>query len=166
VFAAGDVTARWLLVGEAPGADEDAAGEPFVGQAGRLLDNMLAAVGLSRSGADPARSVCIVNVLKCRPPGNRNPEPAEVARCLPFLRRQLELVSPTIVLALGKFAAQALLQTDATIGALRGRVHQVSVGPKRVPVIVTYHPAYLLGTPGDKYRAWEDLCLALEAAAS
>ena len=123
---------------------------------------MLAAAGLGRKASDPGQSVCIVNVLKCRPPGNRNPEPSEVSRCAPFLRRQLELVAPRIVIALGRFAAQTLLQTDASIGALRGRVHHIDVASRQVPLVVTYHPAYLLRTPSDKSRVWEDLCLALE----
>jgi DNA polymerase len=147
----GDVAARWLFVGEAPGAEEDAQGEPFVGQAGRLLDNMLQALGLVR-GAD----VYIANVLKCRPPNNRTPAPAEIATCRPFLDRQIALLGPRIIVALGKSAANTLLESDATIGSLRGRVHAY----RGVPLVVTYHPAYLLRTLHDKAKAWEDLVLA------
>jgi DNA polymerase len=151
VFGVGDENADWMLIGEAPGAEEDRLGEPFVGQAGRLLDNMLAAVGLSR-----ARNVYIANVLKCRPPGNRNPEPEEVARCSPHLLRQIELVQPKLILAMGRFAAQTLLNTDASIASLRGKVHRYA----GVPLIVTYHPAYLLRTLPDKAKAWQDLVFA------
>jgi DNA polymerase len=151
VFGVGDEQARWLLVGEAPGAEEDARGEPFVGQAGKLLDGMLAGIGLDR-----AKDVYIANVLKCRPPGNRNPEHAEVAQCSPFLARQLELIRPKLILAMGRFACQALLDTDASIASLRGRLHRY----QGVPLIVTYHPAYLLRTLPDKAKAWEDLCFA------
>jgi DNA polymerase len=147
----GDTRAEWLFVGEAPGSDEDAKGEPFVGQAGRLLDNMLAALGLSRKDR-----VYIANVLKCRPPGNRTPEPLEAAACLPYLDRQIALIRPRLIVALGKCAANALLQVDATIASLRGRVHRY----QDVPLIVTYHPAYLLRTLADKAKAWEDLLLA------
>src|SRR6185369_6830817 len=147
----GDAGAEWLFVGEAPGADEDAKGEPFVGQAGRLLDNMLAALGLARG-----KRVYIANVLKCRPPGNRTPEPREVDSCLPYLDRQIELIQPRLIVALGKSAAASLLQVDATIGSLRGRVHRY----RDVPLIVTYHPAYLLRNLADKAKAWEDLLLA------
>lgn len=143
--------AGWMFVGEAPGAEEDALGEPFVGQGGRLLDNMLKAIGLSRT-----RDVYIVNVLKCRPPGNRNPEPGEVALCAPYLERQLALVRPTLIVALGRFAALTLLNTDATIASLRGRVHAC----RGVPLVVTYHPAYLLRSLPDKAKAWEDLLFA------
>lgn len=160
VFGVGHASSEWMLIGEAPGAEEDARGEPFVGQAGRLLDNMLAAVDLSRSAEDPARAVFIANVLKCRPPGNRNPEPDEVARCEPFLRRQVALVNPRIVLVMGRFAAQSLLGTDASIASLRGRVHRIEVAGRRIPVIVTYHPAYLLRNLADKSKSWADLCLA------
>ncbi len=161
VFGVGFRRARWMLIGEAPGAEEDARGEPFVGQAGRLLDNMLAAVGLARTG-ESAASVYIANVLKCRPPGNRNPDPAEVALCEPFLQRQVELIAPHIIVVMGRFAAQSLLATDATIASLRGRVHQIQSGTRAVPVIVTYHPAYLLRNLADKAKAWADLCLARE----
>ena len=147
----GDRNADWLVVGEAPGAEEDAKGEPFVGQAGRLLDAMLAAIDLARG-----ENVYIANVLKCRPPGNRNPAPEEVAACLPYLLRQIELLRPKIIFALGRFAAQALLDSAEPIGRLRGRAHQYH----GVPLIVSYHPAYLLRNPADKAKAWEDLCLA------
>jgi len=155
VFGVGPMRARWLIVGEAPGAEEDARGEPFVGQAGRLLDAMLAALGMQRE-----RDVYITNVLKCRPPGNRNPEPEEVARCAPFLQRQLELLAPAGMLVMGRFAAQALLGTDASIASLRGRVHECRVGDRSIPAVVTYHPAYLLRNLPDKRKAWADLCLA------
>jgi DNA polymerase len=151
VFGVGDTQADWLVVGEAPGENEDLQGEPFVGQAGKLLDNMLGALGVSRR-----QSVYIANVLKCRPPGNRNPEPEEIAQCEPFLRRQVELLRPKIILAMGRFAVQTLLQTNEPIGRLRGRVHRYH----DVPVVVTYHPAYLLRNLPDKAKAWADLCLA------
>lgn len=151
VFGVGDENADWLLVGEAPGAEEDRLGDPFVGQAGKLLDNMLAAIELDRR-----RNVYIANVLKCRPPGNRNPEPDEVARCTPHLLRQIGLIQPRLILAMGRFAAQTLLGTDASIASLRGKVHSYA----GVPLIVTYHPAYLLRTLGDKAKAWEDLVFA------
>jgi len=151
VFGVGDERAAWLLVGEAPGAEEDRLGEPFVGQAGRLLDNMLAALELRRG-----ENVYIANVLKCRPPGNRNPEPAEVAQCTPFLLRQIALIRPKLIVAMGRFAAQTLLATDATIASLRGTVHRYA----GVPLVVTYHPAYLLRNLPDKAKAWEDLLFA------
>jgi DNA polymerase len=151
VFGVGDPQADWLVVGEAPGENEDLQGEPFVGQAGKLLDNMLAALGVSRQ-----EKVYIANVLKCRPPGNRNPEPDEIAQCEPFLRRQVELLKPKIILAVGRFAVQTLLQTTEPIGKLRGRVHRYN----GVPVVVTYHPAYLLRNLPDKAKAWADLVLA------
>jgi len=147
----GDVHAQWLFVGEAPGAEEDARGEPFVGQAGRLLDNMLAALGMKRG-----KNVYIANVLKCRPPGNRTPSPLEVESCRPYLDRQIALIRPTVIVALGKSAATTLLNVDATIASLRGRVHRY----QGVPLIVTYHPAYLLRNLPDKAKSWEDLCLA------
>lgn len=143
--------ADWLLVGEAPGAEEDQRGEPFVGQAGKLLDNMLAAIGLQRGN-----NVYIANVLKCRPPSNRNPSPEEIVQCRPYLHRQIALLQPRIIVALGKFAAQTLLETDAPIGSLRGRLHQY----EGVPLVCTYHPAYLLRSLGEKSKAWDDLCLA------
>ncbi len=153
VFGVGDEQADWLVVGEAPGENEDLQGEPFVGQAGKLLDNMLKSIGLDRHN-----KVFIANVLKCRPPGNRNPEPAEVAQCEHFLRRQVELLRPKMILAMGRFAVQALLQSQEPIGKLRGRLHQYH----GVPVVVTYHPAYLLRTLPDKAKAWADLCLAVQ----
>lgn len=164
VFGVGDRRARWLVVGEAPGENEDLQGEPFVGQAGQLLDNMLKAIGLDR-GARGDQGVFIANVLKCRPPANRNPQPQEVLKCEPYLRRQVELLQPRIILALGRFAAQSLLQAtvpdvaSVPLGKLRGQAHQY----QGVPVIVSYHPAYLLRTPQDKAKAWADLCLALDA---
>lgn len=151
VFGVGDERADWMLVGEAPGENEDKQGEPFVGQAGKLLDNMLRALALKRG-----ENVYIANVIKCRPPGNRNPEPDEVARCEPYLQRQVALVKPKLIVALGRFAAQTLLKTDGSIASMRGRVHEY----EGVPVIVTYHPAYLLRSLQDKAKAWSDLCLA------
>lgn len=156
VFGVGDENAEWLLVGEAPGAEEDRLGEPFVGQAGKLLDSMLAALGLARG-----KNVYIANVLKCRPPGNRNPEPIEVATCSPYLVRQVELIKPRLILAMGRFAVQTLLNTEATIGSLRGTVHQYH----GVPLVVTYHPAYLLRNLPDKAKAWADLVLARKTIA-
>jgi DNA polymerase len=147
----GDVHAEWLFVGEAPGSEEDARGEPFVGQAGRLLDNMLAALGLRRG-----ENVYIANVLKCRPPGNRTPEPREVEACQPYLDRQIALIRPELIVALGKSAATTLLGVDATIASMRGRVHRY----RGVPLVVTYHPAYLLRNLPDKEKAWEDLLFA------
>ena len=161
VFGVGDRQARWLVVGEAPGEHEDLQGEPFVGTAGQLLDNMLRALGLSRT-ATGEQAAYIANVLKCRPPSNRNPQPDEVLQCEPYLRRQVALLRPRIILALGRFAAQSLLQgsvpdvAQMPLGKLRGQVHRY----EGVPVIVSYHPAYLLRTPQDKAKAWADLCLA------
>lgn len=159
VFGVGGPRAHWMVIGEAPGEQEDRHGEPFVGPAGQLLDRMLAALGLTREveGIDPARQVFIANTLKCRPPGNRNPAADEMARCEPFLVRQIELVQPRIILAMGRFAVQALLRSNEAIGRLRGRVHHY----QGVPLVVTYHPAYLLRNLPDKARAWEDLCLAV-----
>jgi uracil-DNA glycosylase len=151
VFGVGDENADWMLIGEAPGAEEDRVGDPFVGQAGKLLDNMLAAIGLTRR-----KNVYIANVLKCRPPGNRNPTPEEVAQCSPHLLQQIELIKPKLIVAMGRFAAQTLLETGASIASLRGRVHRYA----GVPLIVTYHPAYLLRTLEDKAKAWEDLVFA------
>jgi uracil-DNA glycosylase len=151
VFGVGDLQADWMVIGEAPGENEDLQGEPFVGQAGKLLDNMLAALGVSRR-----KGVYIANVLKCRPPGNRNPLPEEIAQCEPFLRRQVELLQPKIILAMGRFAVQTLLQSTEPVGRLRGRVHRYH----GVPLVVTYHPAYLLRNLPDKAKAWADLCLA------
>ncbi len=158
VFGVGHIEADWMIVGEAPGEQEDKRGEPFVGRAGELLDRMLEAVGLTRAEAPATQQVFIANVLKCRPPANRNPLPQEVAQCEPYLLRQMALVQPRVVLAMGRFAVQSLLKSSEPLGKLRGRVHQV----QGVPVIVTYHPAYLLRSPADKALAWDDLCLARE----
>jgi uracil-DNA glycosylase len=171
VFGVGHARADWMIVGEAPGEQEDLAGEPFVGPAGQLLDQMLRAVGQSRRAApgegreddqagDPSRRVFIANTLKCRPPRNRNPEPDEMARCEPFLKRQLALVQPKLILLMGRFAVKQLLKSDDAIGKLRGRVHRY----EGIPVIVTYHPAYLLRNLPEKAKAWEDLCLAKATA--
>ncbi len=154
-FGVGDRKARWMIVGEAPGAEEDRQGEPFVGQAGQLLNLMLKAIGFERA------EVFIANVIKCRPPNNRDPKPEEMAACEPFLDRQLALVEPDIVLVVGRIAAQRLLGSDAPVGKLRGRVHRF--GPRQIPLVVTYHPAYLLRSPLEKRKAWDDLELALEA---
>ncbi|PWT77178.1 MAG: DNA polymerase III [Proteobacteria bacterium] len=151
VFGVGDERADWLFIGEGPGAEEDARGEPFVGQAGRLLDNMLTAIGIARG-----RDVYIANVVKCRPPGNRVPEPSEAAQCESFLLRQIALIGPRLIIALGKTAASNLLHTDASISSMRGRLHTF----QGIPLLVTYHPAYLLRNLPDKAKAWEDLCLA------
>ena len=151
VFGVGDESAQWMIVGEAPGAEEDARGEPFVGQAGQLLDAMLAALDMRRG-----KNVYIANVLKCRPPGNRNPAPEEVARCAPHLLRQVALVKPKLILLMGRFAAQTVLASDASIASLRGRLHSFA----GTPAVVTYHPAYLLRAPTEKARAWEDLLFA------
>lgn len=156
VFGVGDRSARWLIVGEAPGAEEDLQGEPFVGRAGNLLNAMLRAIGLARE------EVFIANVLKCRPPDNRDPRPEEVAQCLPYLERQIALLQPRIMLAVGRIAAQNLLATDTPIGKLRGRQH--AFGAANTPLVVTYHPAYLLRSPGEKRKAWEDLKLARRIA--
>ena len=153
VFGVGDEIADWLFVGEGPGAEEDARGEPFVGQAGKLLDSMLAAIGLKR-GDD----VYIANVVKCRPPGNRNPEPDEVEACEPFLARQIALIRPRLIVALGRVAVQNLLKTDASVASLRRQVHRY----QGTPLVVTYHPAYLLRNLPEKARAWEDLCFAVD----
>ena len=166
VFGVGHPRSHWMIVGEAPGEQEDLRGEPFVGPAGHLLDNMLRALGLTRAEdapedqppLEPARQAYIANTLKCRPPRNRNPEPEEMRRCEPFLQRQIALVQPRLILAMGRFAVQALLRTDEAIGRLRGRVHRY----EGVPLIVTYHPAYLLRNLPDKAKAWEDLCLAAQ----
>ena len=157
VFGVGDENADWMLIGEAPGAEEDRLGDPFVGQAGKLLDNMLAALGLSRR-----ENVYIANVLKCRPPGNRNPAPEEVEKCSPHLLQQIALAKPKLILAMGRFAAQTLLKSDASIASLRGRLHSYA----GVPLIVTYHPAYLLRTLEDKAKAWEDLLFARKTMAN
>ena len=155
VFGQGATPTRWLVVGEAPGEQEDRQGHPFVGRSGQLLDAMLAAVGMSRD-----TDVFITNVIKCRPPGNRNPKPEEIASCSPYLMRQIALLKPERILVLGRFAAQTLLGTDATIGSLRGRVHQLKTDDGEIPLIVSYHPAYLLRSPSEKARAWQDLKLA------
>ena len=171
VFGVGHAQADWMIVGEAPGEQEDQQGEPFVGPAGQLLDQMLRAVGQSRRAAsgegreddqagDPAHRVFIANTLKCRPPRNRNPEPDEMARCEPFLKRQVALVQPKLILLMGRFAVKQLLKSDDAIGKLRGRVHRY----EGIPVIVTYHPAYLLRNLPEKAKAWEDLCLAKATA--
>jgi uracil-DNA glycosylase family 4 len=152
VFGAGNRTADWLIIGEAPGADEDRQGEPFVGRAGQLLTAMLAAIGCRRE------EVYITNILKCRPPGNRDPLPAEVACCHDYLERQIDLVAPGLILVVGRIAAHNLLQTDLPIGRLRGRVHRY--GKAGIPLVVTYHPAYLLRSPLEKRKSWEDLQLA------
>ena len=155
VFGSGHLRAHCMVVGEPPGEQEDLAGEPFVGPPGQLLARMLGALGLSRGDADPARQVFIANTLKCRPPRNRNPTAEELATCQPFLERQVALVQPRVILAMGRFAVQSLLGSDEAIGKLRGRLHQW----RGVPLVVTYDPAYLLRRPADKARAWDDLCL-------
>ena len=171
VFGVGHAQADWMIVGEAPGEQEDLQGEPFVGPAGQLLDQMLRALGLSRhagsgegveddQAGDPARRVFIANTLKCRPPRNRNPEPDEMARCEPFLQRQVALVQPRLILLMGRFAVKQLLKSEDAIGKLRGRVHRY----EGIPVVVTYHPAYLLRNLPEKAKAWEDLCLAKATA--
>jgi len=160
VFGAGVTPAAWLIVGEAPGGEEDRQGLPFVGPSGQLLDAMLASVGRSRQ-----RDVYIANVVKCRPPGNRNPRPEEIAACNGYLMRQIALVNPDCIVVVGRFAAQTLLNTDAPVGSLRGRVHTLKTDAGReIPVIVSYHPAYLLRSPVEKARAWADLQLAASVA--
>lgn len=186
VFGVGDEQADWLFVGEGPGADEDIKGEPFVGQAGKLLDNMLAAIRLKRGN-----NVYIANIVKCRPPNNRTPAPDETATCLPYLQRQIALIKPKIIVALGRTAATSLLGRDATLGSLRGKVHDYQLAPATgsdvdqggessrrqplphqttsshrvgvsIPLIITYHPAYLLRSPPEKAKAWQDLCFAMQ----
>jgi DNA polymerase len=157
VFGVGNLQAEWLVVGEAPGAEEDRQGEPFVGRAGQLLNAMLRAIGLKRE------QVYIANVLKCRPPQNRDPVAAETMECLPYLDRQIALLRPKIMLVVGRIAAQNLLRTDAKLGTLRQQVH--SFGASGVPLVVTYHPAYLLRSPAEKRKAWEDLKFAREVFA-
>ena len=152
VFGVGNRGARWMFVGEAPGAEEDKQGEPFVGRAGQLLTSMLKALGFRRE------DVYIANVLKCRPPGNRDPRPEEARACRAYLERQIELVSPTLIVAVGRIAAQNLLATDTPLGRMRGKVH--ALGARRWPLVVTYHPAYLLRSPGEKRKAWQDLLFA------
>lgn len=152
VFGVGNRQAEWLVIGEAPGADEDARGEPFVGRAGQLLNAMLQAIGKARE------TVYIANILKCRPPGNRDPRPEEVIQCRPYLHRQIELIAPKIILAVGRIAAQNLLESEEPIGRLRGKIHRLpGFG---IPVVVTYHPAYLLRKPVEKSKTWDDLQLA------
>lgn len=157
VFGVGNPDADWLVIGEAPGAEEDRQGEPFVGRAGKLLDAMLAAIALDRQQA------YIANILKCRPPDNRDPRPAEAANCRPWLERQIALIQPRLILVVGRIAAQTLLDTDAPLSRLRGQVHRLPGSD--IPVIVTYHPAYLLRTPKDKRKAWDDLKLACRVMA-
>lgn len=154
VFGVGNREAQWLVIGEAPGADEDARGEPFVGRAGQLLNAMLLAAG------QPRERVYIANVLKCRPPNNRDPRPEEASNCEPFLQRQIALIRPRVILAVGRIAAQNLLKCDTPIGKLRGRVHRYG----DIPLVVTYHPAYLLRSPGEKRKTWDDLRLAVATA--
>jgi DNA polymerase len=161
-FGDGAPRADWMIVGDAPDADDDRAGTPFAGRAGQLLDNMLAALRLTRGAADPSRRAYLTHSVKCRPPGSRNPEPAEMQACAPFLARQVALVQPRIIVAKGRIAAQALVGSVEPTARLRGRVHRFA----DVPVVVTAHPAYLLRHPQDKAAAWEDLCLALEVAAA
>jgi DNA polymerase len=153
VFGVGNRQADWLIIGEAPGAEEDRQGEPFVGRAGQLLNEMLKAIGLRRE------AVYIANILKCRPPNNRDPRPEEVLHCEGYLQHQVELLAPKLILAVGRIAAQNLLKTDLPLARLRGKRHVY--GPKRIPVVITYHPAYLLRSPLDKRKAWQDLQLAL-----
>jgi DNA polymerase len=152
VFGVGNTQADWLVIGEAPGGEEDRQGEPFVGRAGQLLNAMLMAIGL------PRETVFIANILKCRPPGNRDPKPEEVSKCLPYLSNQIALLKPKIMLAVGRIAAQNLLATDAPLARLRGKLHHF--GEANTPLVITYHPAYLLRTPADKRKAWEDLKFA------
>ncbi len=158
VFGVGNRNADWLIIGEAPGADEDRQGEPFVGRAGQLLNAMLQALGLSR------QDVYIANILKCRPPQNRDPKPDEVAHCTPYLQAQIQLIQPKVILALGRIAAQNLLQTNTALGRLRGKVHHIDIST--APVIVTYHPAYLLRSPLEKRKSWEDLLFAKNTLAA
>ncbi|MFW2405141.1 MAG: uracil-DNA glycosylase [Gammaproteobacteria bacterium] len=156
VFGVGNRNADWMIIGEAPGADEDRQGEPFVGKAGQLLNEMLRAAGFARS------DVYIANILKCRPPNNRDPRPEEVDACAGYLRQQVEMVAPRLILAVGRIAAQNLLHREEPVGRLRGEVHRLD--PLGVPVVVTYHPAYLLRSPAQKRKAWADLCLARSVA--
>jgi DNA polymerase len=157
VFGVGSRSAKWMFIGEAPGADEDRQGEPFVGRAGQLLTSMLKAMGFARD------DVYIANVLKCRPPGNRDPKPEEAGQCRGYLERQIELVAPTLIVAVGRIAAQNLLATDTALARLRGRVH--ALGARGWPLVVTYHPAYLLRSPGEKRKAWQDLLFARQVFA-
>ena len=155
VFGVGNQQADWMIIGEAPGAEEDRRSEPFVGRAGQLLDQMLLAIGQSRD------KVFIANILKCRPPHNRDPKPAEAEACRQYLERQIELIQPKIILAVGKIAAQNLLGSDDPVGRMRGRPHDLG----GIPLVVTYHPAYLLRSPSQKHKSWSDLCLAQRLAA-
>ncbi len=155
VFGVGNPDADWMIIGEAPGAEEDRRGEPFVGRAGKLLDEILRAIGLDRSTA------FIANILKCRPPQNRDPSADEAASCRAYLDRQIELVAPRVILAVGRIAAQQLLATDMPVGRMRGRVY--TTGPRQIPTVVTYHPAYLLRSPSQKGKVWQDLCLARQS---
>lgn len=155
VFGVGDPAADWMIIGEAPGAEEDRRGEPFVGRAGQLLDEMLRAIGLARD------KVFIANILKCRPPNNRDPKAAEMAACRDYLMQQIQLLQPKIILAVGRIAAQSLLESDDPVGRMRGRVNDFD----GVPLVVTYHPAYLLRSPSQKQKSWDDLCLAMAALA-
>ena len=159
VFGVGNRSAQWLVIGEAPGADEDRQGEPFVGRAGQLLNSMLKSMGLARE------QVFIANILKSRPPNNRDPRPEEVAECIPYLHRQIDLINPRLILCVGRIAAQTLLATDTPIGKLRGKLHHLAPmhpGGQSRPMIVTYHPAYLLRSPAEKRKAWGDLVLAMQ----
>ena len=155
VPGSGDVHADWLLVGEAPGADEDMSGLPFVGQAGKLLDAMIAALGLKRD-----KGVYLANAVKCRPPENRTPDSREIDACKGFLDQQIQWIQPQVILALGRSAAYAVLGQEASIQSLRGSIHFRQQGAQKIPVIVTYHPAYLLRQPGEKWKAWQDLLMA------
>jgi DNA polymerase len=150
VFGTGDLNAAWLFIGEAPGVEEDRRGEPFVGPAGKLLNEMLFALGIKRE------RVYIANVLKCRPPNNRDPRPEEVEMCEPYLIRQIALIQPQVIIALGRHAAHSLLRTEQALGKLRAR----RLSYQGTPLVVTYHPAYLLRNPIDKRKVWQDLCLA------
>lgn len=152
VFGVGKQQADWLIIGEAPGADEDRQGEPFVGRAGKLLNAMLQSVGLSRE------QVYIANILKCRPPNNRDPRPEEAAACFAYLQRQIELIQPKLLIAVGRIAAQRLLNCNTSLARLRGKLHHLE--PSGTPLVVTYHPAYLLRSPSEKRKAWEDLLFA------
>lgn len=158
VFGVGNPNADWMIIGEAPGAEEDRRGEPFVGRAGKLLDEVLRSIGLDRSTA------FIANILKCRPPQNRDPSADEAASCRAYLDRQIALVEPRIILAVGRIAAQQLLATDMPVGRMRGRVY--TTGPRQIPTVVTYHPAYLLRSPSQKGKVWQDLCLARQSLQS
>lgn len=158
VFGVGNTKADLLVIGEAPGADEDRQGEPFVGRAGQLLNAMLLAMGYKRE------QVFIANILKCRPPNNRDPRPEEALKCEPFLLRQIELIQPRVILSVGRISAQNLLKTDIPVGKLRGRIHDY--GERQIPLVVTYHPAYLLRSPEQKGKSWDDLQLALSVLRS